>query len=667
MKYLDCYAYLKNDVLTLGNSCIGRRFIWNKGQLIGREIRDKQIQKKWKLCSSEPDFCLPEETSKVCEGKLQVKKVQNNSLATEHLEASVYFRLGSLRLWRRFRIYPRTPAIACDYFVRGHTNAIWRKKQSDVSAATTVEKFGQLMDDKSPSGPVIERVAACINHLQLTSVEFFDVTDRYNNLVKKNVVLAYRGFPLRLPGNLLFAEDVLSQTGLFLLKEAPCSKVQLAPADADFLCCGDDLRVQGWGTAPQDISEEYWTRCYGVVAGVFSEGEFGALKALRTYQKQIGKPGGQDGMIMLNTWGDRSKYTRIDHDFALVELEAGHKLGVTHLQIDCGWQKGLYADLTKSKGCQEREKYWQVNMKRFPEGLSPVVKRAKELGIEVCLWFNPHTDNSFAHWKEDAAVLINLYKNYGIRVFKIDGVFIPDKRAEENLRALLCRVTEATEGNAFFNLDVTAGRRFGYHYFNEYGNVFVENRYTDWSNYYPHWTLRNLWQLSWFVPPEKLQMEFLNCWRNPDKYPKDDPLAPSRIPFEYCFAVTLMAQPLAWFEASSLPQEALSLSDTLRAYRQHMQKIHEGVILPLGEVPSGKSWTGFQSLHSNSGYVVVYREMNSKKCSQLKLWNLVERKIIFQHIIGQGKNFSCTSDKEGRVEFSLPRPFTYALYSYKLK
>ena len=30
-------------------------------------------------------------------------------------------------------------------------------------------------------------------------------------------------------------------------------------------------------------------------------------------------------------------------------------------------------------------------------------------------------------------------------------------------------------------------------------------------------------------------------------------LAPGRVPFEYCFAITMMAQPLAWFEASGLP------------------------------------------------------------------------------------------------------------------
>ena len=109
------------------------------------------------------------------------------------------------------------------------------------------------------------------------------------------------------------------------------------------------------------------------------------------------------------------------------------------------------------------------------------------------------------------------------------------------------KVLDETGNNAVFNLDVTAGRRGGYHYFNEFGNLFLENRYTDWQNYYPDTTLRNLWMLSKYVPSRNLQIEFLNKWRNAGKY-EGDPFAPSNYSFEYLFAITMAAQPLAWFE-----------------------------------------------------------------------------------------------------------------------
>ena len=133
--------------------------------------------------------------------------------------------------------------------------------------------------------------------------------------------------------------------------------------------------------------------------------------------------------------------------------------------------------------------------------------------------------------KKDAQAIIGLYKKYGICCFKIDGLQIPTKTAEQNLRRLFDTVLEQTNYEVIFNLDATAGRRGGYHYMNEYGNIFLENRYTDWGNYYPYRTLRNLWMLSRYVPAEKVQIEFLNKWRNADKYDAADPFAPRPLQF----------------------------------------------------------------------------------------------------------------------------------------
>ena len=89
-------------------------------------------------------------------------------------------------------------------------------------------------------------------------------------------------------------------------------------------------------------------------------------------------------------------------------------------------------------------------------------------------------------------------------------------------------------------------RRGGYHYFNEYGNLFLENRYTDWQNYYPYTTLRNLWMLSKYVPAAKIQIEFLTnggMLTNTRGY-----VWTCYYSFDYLFAITMAAQPLAWFE-----------------------------------------------------------------------------------------------------------------------
>ena len=102
-------------------------------------------------------------------------------------------------------------------------------------------------------------------------------------------------------------------------------------------------------------------------------------------------------------------------------------------------------------------------------------------------------------------------------------------------------------------------------------------------------------------------MEFLNTWRNPDRYAADDPLAPSKVPFEYAFAITMAAQPLAWFEASNLPPEAESIISVVANYKEAWHRFHEGYIFPIGEEPNGVSWTGFQSVRGNEGYIIIYR------------------------------------------------------------
>ena len=180
---------------------------------------------------------------------------------------------------------------------------------------------------------------------------------------------------------------------------------------------------------------------------------------------------------------------------------------------------------------------------------------------------------------------------------------------------------QVSQGRVVFNLDATAGQRGGYFFFNEYGNIFLENRYTDWANYYPYQTLRNLWMLARYVPPEDLQIEFLNQWRNPEKYPADDPFAPARYSFDYLFAITMAGQPLAWLEATRLPEKAFAAASLVRLYRKHRVAFHRGTILPVGEEPSGRSWTGFQSIGSQqAGYLLIFREDNDRAQRDLAVW-----------------------------------------------
>jgi hypothetical protein len=446
--------------------------------------------------------------------------------------------------------------------------------------------------------------------------------------------------------------------------------VQLAYNGYDFTTELGHFIVSGIGMTQKDIKTDEWRKAYGCVIGVSKGSELNQLMSLRSYQKNLRKVlPKRDEMVMMNTWGDRSQDSKINEKFSLQEVERAAHLGMSHFQIDDGWQTGKSPNSAVSKGTfkniWDNPNYWTPDSAKYPRGLYPIVEKGKELGVEICLWFNPSVQNDYADWEKDVQAIIKLYKEYGIRTFKIDGLSIPTKQSEINLRKLFDTVLEKTNNNVVFNLDATAGRRGGYHMFNEYGNIFLENRYTDWQNYYPYWTLRNLWQLSKYVPAEKLQIEFLNKDRNTDKY-GDDIFAPNKYSFEYLFATTMAGQPLAWFEGSGLSEEALSIEKTINAYKNIQHDFHIGVILPIGEEPSGRSWTGFQSLKEDNGYFIFYRENTIESIGYVKTWLEEGVKVKCIPISGTGKAIKTTIGHKGIIKVELPKGNSFVMYKYKI-
>ena len=170
--------------------------------------------------------------------------------------------------------------------------------------------------------------------------------------------------------------------------------------------------------------------------------------------------------------------------------------------------------------------------------------------------------------------------------------------------------------------------------------------------------------LSRYVPAERLQIEFLNNYRNVQKY-GEDVFAPASYSFEYLFATSIAGQPLAWMEASNLPEDAYQIASVINKYRDISSDFHSGIILPIGEEPSGRSWTGFQSLTGeNTGYVIVYRELNDDASASVRTWLGEGVKVSFELVLGQGKSFKTKVGKDGMVSFLLPDRNTYALYRY---
>lgn len=662
------YSCLTGDTLVVGNIFMERKYVWNGGNLMTFSLTDKKTGTIHRMKSLRPDFVITSFKGKGNSSSYSSMRTEATSESPACLRVLINYMENNLQVRRELRVYDNSPVIVSAISLKGKLDDYGYGGDMNNADRKNIE-FAADMKSK-PVTAILDRLSLPGNHWRAKAVEFTDITDWNDNLVFEKEIISYRKNPYR--GNLLFLENGVDSSGIFFLKEAPSSGVQLHYKGVDFYADFGEFSITAPGVSSGDISMDEWTPVYTTVTGVCSGGEFGALKALRSYQKNIRSHRFERGeMVMMNTWGDRSQDSKVNEAFCLAELDKAAKLGISLFQIDDGWQSGKSPNSAVAKGSfkniWDNPDYWTPDPVKYPRGLAPIVEKGRNLGIEIGLWFNPSIQNDFADWEKDAEAMISLYKEYGIRVFKIDGLGIPTKRAEINLRKLFDKVLSETDGEVLFNLDATAGRRGGYHFFNEYGNIFLENRYTDWGNYYPYRTLRNLWMLSKYVPAEKIQVEFLNKWRNAGKY-GDDPFSPANYSFDYLFAITMAGQPLAWMEASNLPEEAFPTGNLIRKYRTIALDFHLGVILPIGEEPSGRSWTGFQSVKDDrSGYILVLREDNARKTASVKTWIEQGAEVLFEPVLGEALRFSCTIDSEGKAMFSLPQPNSFAMYRYTIR
>ena len=66
---------------------------------------------------------------------------------------------------------------------------------------------------------------------------------------------------------------------------------------------------------------------------------------------------------------------------------------------------------------------------------------------------------------------------------------------------------------------------------------------------------------------------------------------------------------MAWMEGTNLPQEALLLREQVEKYRGFQHDFHQGIILPVGDMPDGRSWTGFQSIGSTKDTLFFFESI----------------------------------------------------------
>ncbi|MFC6226418.1 alpha-galactosidase [Paenibacillus allorhizosphaerae] len=710
-RYKDCYYSIAESRLTIGNDGIERSWELAGGILYTKSILHKRSSDEWiRPDANLPMFRLPIELSgEQPQVEVTSRLDDDAGIGKEHMIVSLVLTYVSHKIRMDTRIYPGTAIMRHTIGVKtvrvnvhaadqGNDTGMngdrieeqYRKTVHDGNQAAPVQLDANSKPKNAPPGDHIDALAIDEMHCSWVAVALRDRTDTNNNVVSEDSGLLYPNERKWLEGNLLRLKKTMSDSGLLWLKESPTRFGQLHYGEGDYRMMGKQLYMAGTGLRPEELRSDEYVYTYGSVVGLFQGGDYDAFSLLHQYHQCLREwKSDRDCFIMSNTWGDRSRDGRVGEAFVRSELPVAAALGITHYQIDDGWQQGITSNSVEPGGTwgdyySRDGNFWSVHPQRFPNGLEPVVAMADEYGIQLGLWFSPDSSQDGAHWERDADQLLDLYRRYGICYFKLDGIEIRSKRGERNLLNMMRKVVRETSGAVYFNQDTTSGMRLGYYGQTQYGGLFLENRYTDWTNYYPHWTLRNFWMLSKYVPAQKLQIEFLNVERNTERY-KDDPLAPSRCGIAYAFAVTMFANPLAWMEVTGLNEANRQLlSAHIRAYRNVQAHLHSGHIVPIGEEPSGTSWTGFQSIvNDKEGYVLVLREWNGREEGRFKLRNVSATRLEMQCIISsqhmeasfaaEGEVLEHEKDRimsidgsHGDIACKLNQPFAFALYHYSI-
>ncbi|MCI8441204.1 MAG: hypothetical protein HFG27_01540 [Provencibacterium sp.] len=664
LKWQDCYLRREKEHITVGNSRIEWGFLLLGGCMLTEYLLDKQGEKRW---THEKGllFCTPEPFLDTSAAEMTLQAGEKaDGLRASFFEAAVCFACGGRRLERVFEICPQEPFITSfERLAAPEGCTLAENMQQARQGPSGIEREDRQKERiVNLQGDFIAAFPLTGEHLRLYSTAFQDKTDGRDAPVIEQDEPYYPRTDYQKTGSFFVLDDYINRHALILVKEGP---THLSALHHTFDFYGDRrgcVALYGTGTAGESFEGEICR--YGVTVGVSASGD--AQEAFRRYYRATCAAGlGRPVFSMSNTWGDRHQDAAVCEQFVLGEIERAAQLGLDIVQIDDGWQRGITANSLRAKGGAWEGYYaadphfWEVNPERFPNGLAPVCERAKRLGIRLGLWFSPDSSADFCNWQRDVQTLLHFYHSFGIACFKLDGIKLRSMQGTQRYLSLLRETSLQSGGRILFNQDVTAEDRPGYLYHREFGTQFVENRYTDWKNYYPHRTLRNLWQLARYFPACKFQFELLNTDRNRHLY-AGDPLRPDQYPPDYLFASVMFANPLFWMELQSLGKEQTeSLTAALQVWREHRGAFAGADVQPVGSEPDGTRMCGFDALcEDGREYLLCLRE---PLCAEKQAVYPVRGHGGSWRILAAGKGASIREEGNGHVQLTLPQPCSYLL------
>ncbi len=433
----------------------------------------------------------------------------------------------------------------------------------------------------------------------LRTVKFYSFTDDYDTLVEESRQNIFRLSARDSHGGVFFLENYENGEAIFIASEAP------EFVDTVLKIKRGEVTVENQEN-PVTVGFTALGKCEEFCRAYF--------RSHCQYKAPI---------TMSNTWGDCNGFDRVCESFVLEEIAAAKEMGIDAMQIDDGWQKGNTANpaiFDETRHRAFKGDFWELSKERFPGGMKLVTDTAMKAGIKIGLWFAPDSHDDYALLERDISVLERAYREWGVRFFKLDMYWI-HTRTERDRFLELIRGIYAFGDDVSVELDVTRDIRVNYLFCKEFGTVFVENRYLKLATYAPYRTLRNLWSIGRYLPTFRFQFELVNPDLYPEKYRDEDPFAPSKYDMDYLFASVMVSSPLFWMELQHLSdRRKAELAPLMKIWREIRCDFADADIIPIGDEPTGRSFTGFhiKRPHGKS-YVLLLREVNGISTHDYKI------------------------------------------------
>ena len=608
-----CHAAWTDATLTVGNALFTRSYVAKGGVL--RTV-------SWARTDGAAWYGAPGQTNGTEKISVAATGAKWSPVGVDGLRVLVEIGGQTTRL----DLYPDMPGVIASR-PKGDAAFVWARE-----ATRTHESFCLEGKRLRAAAEANDALSIFHRHLKTTSFECRDQTDHRDRLVvaDERQLMSYDQ-QFSVATTCLDVQDQINGEGLAFVRLAPMPTSRPGQVD-DFIVEAD---------APQRLTP--LANGYPLAELVYAGGAAGRRRALTAFQRALRpfRPG-RDGVLLSNTWGAGNRDSRICQDFLLKEIEAGARIGVDVIQIDDGWQRGRSANSQKKVAAGQKKvwtgywaaspDFWKEDLERFPDGLGFLAKKAAEKGMRFGLWFGPDSSDDAANWERDADCLIDYHRRLGIDYFKVDSMKLFTPLALERNRKMFDKMLAASNGEMVFDLDCTAEVRPGYFGVPDIGPLFVENRSSRRMAYWPHCTLKNLWDLAQVVDPVRLRMEFNNPDTERARYAWS-PLGHPRYRPDALFATVMAASPLAWMELSDVSEASVAaLAPLVKTWKAERARWYGGVIHPVAEHPDGFAWTGFvsEAADGKGGYALLFRELNESASYSLDLAPIFGRGAAFK-------------------------------------